>query len=85
MFCIVLNRLYLCSIKVNQLKQLKIKVMKTQTTLLMEMSKTALQNLTYQVKETLALPDANKKTFSAADLWNIQRRHISSVQRRRFV
>ena len=42
------------------------------------------QNLTSIVKETLA-KNANtvsNKTFSAADLWNIQRQKKSFVQRR---
>lgn len=62
--------------------------MKTQlTNILTPMSKTAIANLTTEVKETLArgFDEKNGKTFSAAELWNIQRQHRTTTQRRRFV
>jgi len=48
------------------------------------MSETSLQNLVKIVDETLAFDaiPAKKKTFTAAELWNIQRRRRSFVQRR---
>jgi hypothetical protein len=51
-----------------------------------QISKTETDNLTTQVKETLAMGYAqnNTKTFSAAELWNIQRQRRSFVQRRAF-
>lgn len=61
--------------------------MKTQSTNLQsEMSKTAIENLTAEVKETLAFGYNHTygKTFSAADLWNIQRRHKTINPRRRY-
>ena len=49
-------------------------------------NKETLANLTMEVKETLAtgfgLP--HPKTFTAADVWNIQRRRKNIVQRRLF-
>lgn len=64
--------------------------MKTQlTNLFASISKTEMADLTTEVKETLALGFDHKnkinKTFSAAELWNIQRQHRSISQRRRFV
>jgi len=62
--------------------------MKTQSTnLLNQISKIEMENLTTEVKETLAFGYNNTqvKTFSAAELWNIQRQHKSMSQRRRFV
>ncbi len=57
---------------------------KHSTTLFLHFSKEVLANLTKDVKETLAsgfnLPQ--QKTFTAADLWNIQRRGKNMVQRR---
>jgi len=61
--------------------------MKTQSTnLFTQISKTAVENLTMEVKETLALgyDHSHSKTFSAAELWNIQRQRKSLNQRRRF-
>jgi len=64
--------------------------MKTQlTNLFTSISKTEMVNLTTEVKETLAIGfDHNNKinkTFSAAELWSIQRQHRTMNQRRRFV
>lgn len=69
-------------------KTYKTKVMKTQTTnLLNQLNKTQMDLLTMEVKETLALgftiPVA--KTFSSADLWNIQRQQRTSISRRRYL
>lgn len=61
--------------------------MKTQSTnLFNQISKTQVENLTIEVKETLALGYNHNqgKTFSAAELWNIQRQRKSLNQRRRF-
>jgi hypothetical protein len=86
MCCIVLNILYLCVIKlkINQ-KQLKLKNMKRQSNNLFALISTEqVKNLTSVVKETLAI-DFNyskNKTFTAADLWNIQRQGKSRIQRR---
>lgn len=42
-----------------------------------------LQNLTSTIHETLAIGNyQNAKTFTAADLWNIQRQGKSRIQRR---
>lgn len=59
--------------------------MKTQSnTLFLHFSKEVMANLTMEVKETLAtgfgLPQ--QKTFTAADLWNIQRQTKARVQRK---
>lgn len=62
--------------------------MKSQSTnLLNQLSKTQVENLTMEIKETLAIGYSHRtaKTFSAAELWNIQRQHKSSTQRRRFI
>ncbi|HPH84768.1 MAG TPA: hypothetical protein PLC48_04885 [Ferruginibacter sp.] len=60
--------------------------MKTQSnTLLAELSKTQVENLTNQVKETLAIGyNAGAKTFSSADLWNIQKQRRTFLSRRSF-
>ena len=58
--------------------------MRTQTEILREISNETLNNLTYQVKETLALNYKSQKQLSAADLWNIQRRSRTLSSRRRF-
>ena len=57
------------------------------TNLFNQISKTQVENLTMEIKETLALGyNHNKaKTFSAAELWNIQRQRKNITQRRRFV
>lgn len=57
--------------------------MKTkQTQLFASLSKESTNKLTTLVKETLAYELADKKTFTAADLWNIQRRRKTVLQRR---
>ena len=61
--------------------------MKMQSTnLFSQISKTQVENLTMEVKETLAMGYNHNpsKTFSAAELWNIQRQRKSISQRRRF-
>ena len=61
--------------------------MKTQlTNLFSQISKTQVENLAIQVKETLAMGynHNQSKTFSAAELWNIQRQRKSINPRRRF-
>lgn len=61
--------------------------MKTQTTnLLGQLNPTAVKELTTVVKETLDYGHSNhqKSTFSAADLWNIQRNRRSFSVRRGF-
>jgi hypothetical protein len=64
-------------------KNLKTKVMKTQNnTLVSKLSKEETVALTNIVDETLALAMNQHKPFTAADLWNIQRRRRSFVQRR---
>jgi len=42
------------------------------------------KELTTVVKETLAFGINHGKTFTAADLWNIQRQKRSILQRKRF-
>lgn len=62
--------------------------MKTQLiNLFNQISKTQVENLTMEIKETLAIGYNHNtaKTFSAAELWNIQRQRKSITQRRRFV
>ena len=61
--------------------------MKTQSAnLFNQISKTQVENLTMEVKETLAVGynQNQSKSFSAAELWNIQRQRKSINQRRRF-
>ncbi len=61
--------------------------MKSQSTnLFNQISKTQVENLTMEVKETLAVGynQNQSKSFSAAELWNIQRQRKSINQRRRF-
>jgi hypothetical protein len=61
--------------------------MKTQlTNLFNQISKTQVENLTMEVKETLAMSYSHNqsKTFSAAELWNIQRQRKSLNTRRGF-
>lgn len=59
--------------------------MRTQTTTLFNnLSKETVKNLVTEVKETLAygINDGQHKTFSSADLWNIQRRRrVFSIRR----
>ena len=52
--------------------------------LLVAISKTATKNLTNFVSETLAFEVGQKKSFTAVDLWNIQRQKRSTLQRRHF-
>ena len=54
------------------------------TTLFTQLSKEHLQDLTKEVKETLATVTTNVKTFSAADMWNIQRQRKSFLRTRRY-
>ena len=58
----------------------------TSTNLFNQISKTAVENLTLEVKETLDMGyvQNKSKTFSAAELWNIQRQRRTFVQRRSF-
>jgi hypothetical protein len=58
--------------------------MKTQSNLFQEITKTEINTLTEQVKETLALGYKTTKQFSAADLWNIQRQRKAFRSRRGF-
>ena len=59
--------------------------MKTQNNnLLLAISKVETRELTRMVKETLAYVVSQKKSFTAADLWNIQRQKKSTMQRRHF-
>jgi hypothetical protein len=61
--------------------------MKTQqSNLFNAIIKTQVEQLTIEVSEAQALEytQQKSKTFSAAELWNIQRRHKSMNERRRF-
>lgn len=51
-----------------------------------QINKTQVENLAMEVKETLAMGynHNQSKTFSAAELWNIQRQRKSINPRRRF-
>ena len=84
LFCIVLKRVYLCVIKV--IKQpIKIKTMNTTTNnLFKSISEAETKKLTTVVNETLALDINQHKTITAAELWNIQRKGTSMLQRRRY-
>lgn len=86
MFCIVPNKSHLCVVNVNKhcktsqretliKRPQKIIVMKTQTTnFFNELNAKALNELTTEVKETLATNvDSNKSTLKAIDFWNLQR------------
>ena len=60
--------------------------MKKQTTnQFSPISKEQTEKLTTVVKETIALGLNQVKTFSTADLWNIQRRSRTLMSRRSFV
>jgi hypothetical protein len=60
--------------------------MKKQTTnQFSPISKEQTEKLTTVVKETIALGISHVKTFSTADLWNIQRRSRTIMSRRSFV
>ncbi len=57
--------------------------MKTQsTTLLSTLTKSEIKSLTTQVQETLALNTHVAKTFTAVDLWSIQKQRKSFLTRR---
>jgi len=57
--------------------------MKTSTKLLATLSNTELKNLTTTVSETLATTNnCNKKSFTALDLWSIQKQRRSFSVRR---
>ena len=61
--------------------------MKTQSNnLFAQVSKETVKELTTEVKETLAFGynNSSNKTFSAAELWNIQRQRRSLGSRRGF-
>lgn len=61
--------------------------MRTQSSNLFgQLSKATVKNLTTEVKETLAFgfSTSKTKTFSAAELWNIQRQRRSLGSRRGF-
>jgi len=53
--------------------------------LLNTISKAETKKLTTVVDETIAFDVHQQKTFTAANLWNIQRRGTTMVQRRRFL
>jgi hypothetical protein len=61
--------------------------MQTNFSLFASISKTQVKNLTREVKETLAVDFEHNqnKTFSVADMWNIQRQGKSRTQRRGFI
>ncbi len=60
--------------------------MKKQTTnQFSPISKEQTEKLTTVVKETIALGLKQVRTFSTADLWNIQRRSRTLLSRRSFV
>ena len=74
-------------IKTNNFKLINYKTMKTQTNLFSQISKATVKNLTMEIKETLAFGYTNNsqsKTFSSAELWNIQRQRRSLGSRRGF-
>jgi hypothetical protein len=57
--------------------------MKTKANLLVSLNNKEINQLTKQVKETVAFNHHEQKTFGAADLWNIQkmRRAVRSSRR----
>lgn len=59
--------------------------MKKQSTQFAQISKVQTEKLTTVVNETLAIGYNQVKTFSPADLWNIQRRSRTIMNRRSFV
>jgi len=59
--------------------------MKKQTNQFAQISKEQTDKLTTVVNETLAIGYNQVKTFSTADLWNIQRRSRTIMNRRSFV
>jgi hypothetical protein len=58
---------------------------KQTTTRFSPISNEQTEKLTTVVKETLAIGISHVKTFSTADLWNIQRRSRTLMSRRSFV
>jgi len=50
----------------------------------MEISKEDLEKITKEVKETLAFGYNHNRTFSSAELWNIQRRRKNILLRRHY-
>jgi hypothetical protein len=52
--------------------------------LLKSISKDETKRLTTVVNETIAFDISTVKSFTAADLWNIQRSRRSSLQRRHY-
>lgn len=58
---------------------------KQSLSLFTEMSKTAVENLSQEVKETLATGiSSNRKPFTTIDMWNIHRQRKTMAQRRQF-
>lgn len=87
MCCIVPNSLYLCVIKPKgnrKNKKIKHIVMKASKNKFATIEPVIMEELTREVKETLAPAHvlSQHKTFSAADLWNIQRQARTRVNRR---
>lgn len=58
---------------------------KQTTTLFTQMSKEETENLTKEVKETLAFGHSQSRVFSSMDLWNIHRQRRTLAGRRQFV
>ena len=58
--------------------------MKKQTNQFSPISKEQTEKLTTVVNETIALGLSQVKTFSTADLWNIQRRGRTMMSRRNY-
>jgi hypothetical protein len=65
---------------------IKLTVMRTSINLFPAINSNTLQALTFEVAETLAIETtpANRKSFSAADLWRIQRNRKPAKLRRAF-
>lgn len=85
MFCIVLKKYLSLCYQINQ-KQitLKTKTMNTQNTnFLTVASKTENGNVILNNNENQNTANAQKKIFTAADLWNVQRQGRTLFQRRR--
>ena len=51
----------------------------------LQISKEETEKLTTVVKETIALGFEHAKTFTSADMWNIQRRGRTMLQRRSYI
>jgi hypothetical protein len=85
LFCIVPNKVYLCVIKViNNQKQLKTTIMNTQqNNLVINFTKTKTEGTLNSQKECMETSNFHcNKTFTSADLWNIQRQGKTRTQRR---